>query len=137
MEFAVHFRIGDYANEPQLGILPDSYYEVALSALGQNVEHLLLFSDTPSLATERAKFLTKANLTTCPGSFSAPETLVVMRSCKNFVIANSSMSWWGAFLGHADSQLGQVVCPDPWFFDLKTESALTPQTWTKVTSWTS
>lgn len=133
----VHFRIGDYAFEPSLGILPISYYSKALQGALKNNTNLIVFSDSPDRAVEFVKRIVKSPFTLAPSTFTAAQTLELMRKCENLVIANSSLSWWGAFLGYTKKRTRKIVCPYPWFRELSFDPKLIPSTWDKVGSWAS
>jgi hypothetical protein len=57
--------------------------------------------------------------------------LILMASCKNFVIANSSLSWWGAWLGSRQGKI--VVAPRQWFKGgTNTIEDLIPPNWISI-----
>ncbi|MCI1026053.1 alpha-1,2-fucosyltransferase, partial [Pseudomonas putida] len=65
------------------------------------------------------------------GSDHTHLVLWLMATCKRFVIANSSLSWWGAWLSDAQSKI--VVAPRKWFADDKLDTTdLIPQDWLRV-----
>lgn len=59
------------------------------------------------------------------------EDMNLMASCKSHIIANSSFSWWAAYLGEHDKQ--KVVAPKQWFADINNESLIgIPEKWTRI-----
>jgi len=113
---AVHIRRGDYTDSPEtiafFGLLHADHYFRAKSALEARVEEptYFLFSDDVDIA--------KAELAGWPGlrpvtGFSAYEDMFLMSSCRHFIIANSTFSWWAAWLGAAPDKL--VIGPQQWF----------------------
>ena len=115
---AVHIRRGDYVTNPNnasFGTCPLEYYQKANDCIGQHVKkpHFYIFTDDPEWA--------KGNLT-----FSGPTKVVdynlgkadyedfrLMTHCKHFIIANSSFSWWGAWLARYPNKT--VIAPMNWF----------------------
>jgi hypothetical protein len=54
-----------------------------------------------------------------------------MARCRHHVIANSSFSWWGAWLGERDDSV--VVAPSRWFADPALDSgAIVPDRWVRL-----
>lgn len=113
----VHVRRGDYVSNPYMGIVPDSYYEGALSLLRdvQKDATVYVFSDEPH-AVQDSNFLEawrKNIVFLSPPRESRPvETVNLMSNCGHLVMANSSLSWWGAWLGDRPSRY--VIYPRPW-----------------------
>ena len=99
---AIHVRMGDYGDGYH-PICSREYYEAAMSHLAGPY---ILFSDEPMRAYE---YLGKPKNVTLYVSDTYDE-LAKMASCKNHIIANSTFSWWGAWLAG-----GQVVAPRRWF----------------------
>lgn len=104
---AVSFRRGDFLNCGGLfEVLPMSYYQKALSTMSNDV--ILVFSDDinwcreqPLLQDERFVFV----------DLDFDVSLFLMTQCSYHIIANSSFSWWGAYL--SNSKL--VIGPSQWF----------------------
>ena len=113
---AVHIRRGDYTRSPETvafyGLLHANYYFAAKSALEARVEDptYFLFSDQPDIALSELKGWQGLRPVT---GFSAYEDMRLMSSCRHFVIANSTFSWWTAWLGTAPDKL--VIGPKQWF----------------------
>ena len=118
---AVHVRRGDYASNPITGsyhgLCPPEYYSKALDAIAAHAgaaPELFLFSDDPDWVREH--FDTRGFPATVIDGIAhkgAPwHDMHLMSLCKHHTIANSSFSWWGAWL--ADN--GGLICaPRRWF----------------------
>ncbi len=109
----VHIRRGDYTTwaKESHGTLPYSYYLQAANHIAESVSnpHFFVFSDDTDWATRRFRL---PYPTTVLGN--APhEDLWLMSKCKHAVIANSSFSWWGAWLNPNKERV--VVAPQQWF----------------------
>jgi len=127
----VHVRRGDYllAREQRLhGLCSLGYYERAMrQILGQHRDvEFFMFSDDHQWCRENFRgpgiHFVDAN-----GPDAAVEDLRLMAACRHHIIANSSLSWWGAWLaGHPDQV---VIAPDPWFTYLPSTPDLLPKGW--------
>jgi hypothetical protein len=128
----VHVRLGDYLAESDFGILSSKYYESSIKHLWEsgNFKKIWLFSDQPEDAIlripkdlrEKTKLIESENL-------ESAETLRIMTVCKGFVIANSTFSWWAAYL-RSDAN-SPVVAPKPWFQGLPDPENLIPDRWSR------
>jgi hypothetical protein len=116
---AVHVRRGDYVDQAHIaafhGLCSADYYAQAIAWIRERRPNapLVLFSDDP--AWTRAQFGSWANARMIVGEpqHSAIEDFALLASCRHFVIANSSFSWWAAWLGGSPEKL--VVAPRRWF----------------------
>lgn len=134
---AVHVRRGDYVTVPRTrevhGTLPPSYYTRAVDFVADRVRgqmHAFVFSDDPEWAREQIMFELP---TTHVGRarWTAAEELRLMASCRHHVIANSSFSWWAAWLAEHPGQV--VVAPTAWFRDPRLDSsAIVPLRWLRI-----
>lgn len=113
---SVHIRRGDYAADPQTaaihGLLEAEHYARARALMERlvPVEHWLVFSDD----AEAAAALTDG----WPGRVvvtgqTALQDMALMARCGHHVIANSSFSWWAAWLGGNPART--VIAPRRWF----------------------
>jgi hypothetical protein len=106
MYTSLHVRRGDYVNQqayhPTCSI---DYYMQAIEKIG--AKDILIFSD--DIAWCRSKFKGH-NYTFVSGNLDYQD-LYLMSMCKSNIIANSSFSWWGAWLGNNTA----VVAPANWF----------------------
>lgn len=117
---SLHVRRGDYVTNEKTrayhSVCDDAYYRKAEALLTQHLQspHFFVFSDDSEWVVNNLKLR-------CPATFishngSAPhEDLRLMSLCRHHVLANSSFSWWGAWLSNRSDQL--VVAPGKWFND--------------------
>ncbi|HVF67309.1 MAG TPA: alpha-1,2-fucosyltransferase [Pyrinomonadaceae bacterium] len=115
----VHVRRGDYVENPEMSKIyeqctPD-YYHAAARELAKSVAapHFFVFSDDPRWARENLEFNHPVTYVDHNGGGKDYEDLRLMSLCKHFVIANSSFSWWGAWLGSDPRKV--VFAPKAWF----------------------
>lgn len=131
---AVHVRRGDYASIPQSqafhGVLDRDYYRRALAHVAERVPDpvFVAFSDDPDWV-ER-ELASELHLTVVSGG-DALQELRLMSRCKHYVIANSSFSWWGAWLGEQEESI--VVAPQRWFTDACADTRdIVPERWQRL-----
>jgi len=130
---AIHVRLGDYRNESSFGILPDRYYEVAIheQLRVRKYGSIWLFSDELELAKDVIPIDVTLPIRLIPTvNESSAATLEVMRFCTGYVIANSTFSWWGAFLSYTPD--ATVFAPKPWFQGMEDPRELIPRHWTNL-----
>lgn len=113
---SLHLRRGDYASNAKTmathGILTDDYYDCSINLLRRIVAEprIFVFSDAPSEAARMCERWPGAEVVS---GFNDKDDLFLMSRCKYHIIANSSFSWWGAWLdGRPDSV---VIAPRSWF----------------------
>jgi hypothetical protein len=126
----VHMRLGDYLDEGGFGIPSQNYYRAAINNLVArgSFEKIWLFSDEPDKAIDMLPpDLPIENRIIYNPDFSSAETLEVMRMGLGYVIANSTFSWWGAYLSYTSNP--PVIYPVPWFKTVQPPRELTPETW--------
>ena len=110
---AVHVRLFDEPGAGGINNAPGDYYQRAVAEMERRVPgaHYYLFSDRPEAARERIP-LPAARLTMVDhnrGDKLAHADLWLMSQCRHFIIANSTFSWWGAWLSaHPDKH---VIAP--------------------------
>ena len=106
---ALHIRRGDFIwnnkNHPPLSL---DYYKSALDLFDSDRE-VIIFSDDTEWCKEQELFV--------DDRFAVAEggdqfyDMCLMSMCDDFIIANSTFSWWGAWLGNR----GKVIAPKKWF----------------------
>lgn len=116
---AVHIRRGDYtkpANADHHGLLDTTYYRRAIEQALMHNQHsaLVVFSDEPAEAERLLEGVgSRMHFISPPDDSHAMESLALMSEASAVVMANSSFSWWGAWL--ADPARTLAVAPQPWF----------------------
>ena len=107
---SLHIRRTDYIVNNNHPLQPISYYEKALKLFDKNVQ-ILVFSDDPAWCQEQGLFADDSIMIS-EGN-DADVDMCLMSKCNYHIIANSSFSWWGAWLGNSE----KVVAPSNWFAD--------------------
>ena len=129
----VHIRLGDYLSEKDFGVITTSYISDSLSLLNVSStgQKIWVFSDQKELAKDIFPPQFLANVVWVPEIDSNPTaTLSIMQLGSGFVIANSTFSWWAAWLKQIVE--APVYCPRPWFSSLETPKDLIPERWIQI-----
>jgi hypothetical protein len=131
----LHIRRGDYINlKEDFGVLGVEYYSKALAEFEDSfTKEVWVFSDSPSLARELlGKIQSNKFRFIESGPHGSPnESMMLISKGTEIAIANSSFSWWSAYL----SQHGtNVFCPNKWFKNRIDPEFLIPPTWKKIES---
>lgn len=138
---SVHVRRGDYLKPGTAevhGILGEPYYRDALARLETGIGRqgeLFVFSDDAAAAEQALSFVPKSRLVHVCGDPERPwEDMALMARCRHHVVANSSFSWWGAWLNQSPDKV--VVAPRAWFTSSQTNKMntadLRPPQWILV-----
>jgi hypothetical protein len=134
---AVHVRRGDYLQYPTKHPIPtmDGYYIPCMERFcsgefGDKNPKFTVFSDDIDWCAENFP-TNRFDIEFSEGN-TAVEDLYAMAKCKHFVIANSSFSWWAAWLSRSENKI--VFTPDPWFGtdNSNLQWEIVPQNWIKV-----
>lgn len=114
---SIHIRRGDYLKDPIWYVCTPEYYKRALDYIKSkdNVDFLCIFSDDIQWCKENLKemagYIDIAFVDWNKGQQSFRD-MQLMTYCKHNIIANSSFSWWGAWLGQRKNKI--VVSPKVW-----------------------
>ena len=110
---AVHVRRTDYVSNPQLDHCGLGYYRNAMDRLrAAGGKRFFIFSDDPPSCV-RDFTGPDVEVVAHAGNVSALHDLHFMSLANHQIIANSSYSWWAAWLGEKPGQ--RVILPDLWF----------------------
>lgn len=128
---SIHIRRGDYITNQKTnsvhGTCSLDYYQTAIEHINNKIKNpiFFIFSDDiewvkNNLKTEFPTFFIEGN--------KDYEDLILMSYCKHNIIANSSFSWWGAWLDHNPNKI--VIAPKKWFnVNNINTSDLLPNSW--------
>jgi hypothetical protein len=122
---SLHFRVGDYAKQPQnYPLIKVEYYEKALEQLildtNNNYNWVILYfceENDVVYVNEKINYLKKNEkfkdfiFIKAPSELDDWEQMLLMSLCKHHIIANSTFSWWGAYL----SERNIIYYPNQWF----------------------
>ncbi len=131
---SMHLRRGDYVSNKLAnathGALGEDYYQRALKhmldRLGGDL-NLLVFSDDIEWARLNLHFPVSTTYVDANANFPQLD-LYLMASCDHHIIANSSFSWWGAWLNRSREK--KVVAPKQWFRSTShCSDDICPSTW--------
>jgi hypothetical protein len=124
----MHIRLGDYMRNPAShNNLPISYFLNGIKLLDSNLPYII-FSD---------------DIEICKKNFKGDQyifmennkdyiDLLLMKEGQNYIISNSSFSWWGAWL---NSNAKRVIAPSQWFgpvLSYHNTNDIIPTTWEKI-----
>lgn len=119
---SIHFRLGDYKyNQGRFPLLPNEYYRRALEEIKKlhpQINRILVFNESTDSDDVRQRLtiiLTGLNYGVeyiTSRKLADWEELILMSICHSNIIANSTFSWWGAYLNFHSG--GTVICPRTW-----------------------
>jgi hypothetical protein len=130
---SLHVRRGDYALPVEDLTLPMEYYLGAISTIKERLVDptFFVFSDDMPFVRENLPRETRMIFVDHNDDFAAHEDLRLMSACHHHIIANSTFSWWGAWLNPRPHKI--VIAPRCWRLRPNTYYPdLLPETWTLV-----
>lgn len=135
---SVHIRRGDYVHNTSFsqtfGFVGMEYYERAIVRIRERFPNsrFFVFTDDHPWVAEHFRIGDDAVFVQNEGADSDLADLMLMRTCRHHIIANSSFSWWGAWLNERPDKY--VIAPAQWFRnkpELDTKD-LIPASWVKL-----
>ena len=135
---ALHVRRGDYVSNSKFraafGTCPPEYYSNAMEIIAgesRDEPFVHVFSDEPQWVRENLKIPYETVYADHNDSHCAHEDLRLMAACKHNIIANSTFSWWGAWLNPNPEKI--VIAPRRWFADPRLDNPdIIPDGWIRV-----
>jgi hypothetical protein len=129
---SIHIRRGDYINHPNLdGICTESYYRAAMEYMAAHVDEPMYFIFSDDIAWCREIFIQKnivfVNLNHGTESY---KDMQLMSTCRHNILANSSFSWWSAYLNTYKEKI--TIAPKKWFNEGYNTRDLYPDKWIKL-----
>ena len=136
---SLHIRRGDYISDKNaaqtFANLSLDYYYAAMDYIRQRIENPQFFVFTDDVEWVKAQFndtsLCYMDINSGKNSYN---DMRLMSLCKHNIIANSSFSWWGAYLNNNSEKI--VIAPKNWYREEKINtpaiSNLIPKQWVKM-----
>ena len=137
---SIHVRRGDYVSDSKTlathGVMPIEYYKQAIARMkeekGEEIR-FFIFSDDPDYIKTEFDFCPNKYIVTGNANASH-EDMHLMSLCQHNIIANSSFSWWGAWLNSNPQK--KIIAPKAWFSEktlkTKTTKDLIPKEWIQI-----
>jgi hypothetical protein len=133
---SLHIRRGDYLSDSKAskihGACPISYYKNSIRFMSESLNNpkYYIFSDDidwaiENLSLEDEHIFVKHNV----GQYSYVD-MMLMSMCKHHIIANSTFSWWGAWLNPSKDKI--VIAPQKWFGVNINHTDLIPSNWIQL-----
>ena len=134
---SIHIRRGDYLTAENYAMFGEvcnkGYYDKAISIINERVHdpHFFVFSNDFSWAERNLNF---ANVTYVKlnSGVNSWKDMFLMTICKHNIIANSTFSWWGAWLNLNPQKL--VICPNR-FLNNDSQTDVYPDSWLKLSDY--
>lgn len=131
---ALHVRRGDYVALGATAVCDQAYYDAALAAVTEGLSRsptVFVFSDDPDWARDNLAIPFEKVVVDLNGRATAHEDMRLMSLCQHNVIANSTFSWWSAWLNpHAGRR---VAAPARWFAnDHQRNPDILPEDWIPI-----
>jgi hypothetical protein len=127
---SIHIRRGDYANHPEIGILDISYYKNAIKYICTKVEKPIFYIFSNDLKWCEKNFDFIENKFFINDTKTEIEDMTLMKNCKHNILANSSFSWWSAWLNIYKEKI--VIAPKKWRLDDLNNYKYLPKSWIKI-----
>lgn len=130
---SLHVRRGDYTKiYGGRDALPITYYQNAIAAMREHVTYptFFVFSDDIAFCRENLPAGPCYIFVDHNSQNEAHEDLRLMASCRHHIIANSSFSWWGAWLNPSPDKI--VLAPDRWLDPNVPHTDLLPPSWQRI-----
>ena len=132
---AIHIRRGDYLNNLKArhfhGILGENYYKKSINFIKKKLKNpiFFIFSDDIELVKKTLPFFNNKKYI-FTNAKSSINDLYLMSNCKHFIIANSTFSWWGAWLSKNKHKI--VCAPKRWVRARISTPDIIPENWIKI-----
>jgi hypothetical protein len=132
---ALHIRHGDFVTNKIThayhGVCNLTYYHIAIKTIKEKIYHPIFFIFSDDIAWAKANFSGEEFVFVSSPTTKDYEELILMSRCYHQIIANSSFSWWGAWLNRNPHKV--VIAPKKWFNSKRPDSSeIIPDNWIKL-----
>lgn len=133
---SLHIRRGDYVTNPKTqtyhGVCSLEYYQKAITYFTERLEkvHFFIFSDDPEWVIQNLIMDHPHTFVSHNTGENSYNDMRLMSLCQHHIIANSSFSWWGAWLNPSKEKI--VIAPKKWFHKNLNSADLIPHSWIRL-----
>ena len=136
---SIHVRRGDYVDNiganKNHGVCSLDYYRKSINYILNKIDNptFFVFSDDPVWVEENLKIKGEHEYINGNMGNMSYVDMQLMSNCKHNIIANSSFSWWGAWLNRNTEKI--IIAPRQWFANPEKNSnkkELVPSSWIKI-----
>ena len=133
---AIHFRKGDYLSKPNSSKIhancSNQYYFNAIKNINKKIPESRFFIFSDEIDWVKSNIDLPENVTFIENIGEPFEHLFLMSSCKHQITANSTFSWWSAWLNEYPDKI--IITPKQWYYDPKLNDSVIriPDEWIKI-----
>lgn len=134
---SIHVRRGDYVKDKKInkhhGTCSLDYYAKAMKIVGSKISNPIFFAFSDDMSWVKKNLKTKypVHYVDINDDEHSYEDLRLMSACKHNIIANSSFSWWGAWLNQNPDKI--IIAPNKWVNNANFDTSdITPKGWIKL-----
>ncbi|MGZ5500903.1 MAG: alpha-1,2-fucosyltransferase [Nitrososphaeraceae archaeon] len=132
---SLHVRRGDYVTNSKnafLGVCTLNYYQSSIAYIAEKIQNpiFFIFSDDIEWVKENLEVNYEKLFINHNQGENSHFDMQLMSKCKHHIIANSSFSWWGAWLNASPNKI--VIAPKKWFASNQNDLDLIPSSWVRL-----
>lgn len=127
---SVHVRRGDYINSSHHYELQVDYYYKAVQIIKNSYPDSYFYFFSDDIEWVKKNIFLSENAKYIDNSSDIVNDLFLMCQCHHHINANSSFSWWGAWLGEKENST--IIVPNHWFVDAPFPDELIPKRWLRI-----
>lgn len=124
---SIHVRRGDYLGVKGIGVLSENYFKNAVDAIQSKYKNLTFYVFSDDISWCKAHFKFVPNINFIENTKNEVDDLFLMSLCNHNIIANSTFSWWGAWLNQFRQKC--VIAPCGWRLDIVDSDRIVPPDW--------
>jgi hypothetical protein len=133
---SIHIRRGDYVKEEttskRFNVYSKGYYDEAMELIKSKIDSPIFYFFSDDIEWVKKEFGEQENFHfVSNGKLEDYEELLLMSTCNHNIIANSSFSWWGAYLNQNKDKI--VIAPNKWSnMGDNSQPNIIPETWIRL-----
>ncbi len=132
---SIHIRRGDYVLDKKTnkhhGTCELDYYKKAIEYIKDKIQSPVFFIFSDDIEWPKENIKEENSFFISNPEIKDYEELILMSNCNHQIIANSSFSWWGAWLNQNPNKI--VIAPQKWLnTDISKQPDIVPKTWIKI-----